>query len=255
MFEKPYELDSQIALRPTGRGQQGSSSMAVVSQIISIDNDFSRLILSLLLLPRTSELHQQLIVAQKWIQIFSRNIMRKTFGQWAAANLRSNTLCSIVIHEDAGTFTHLLQPLLVVEQGKNLYCQLLTSYLLQQLPLVLDSIFENHFSPTSPFHGTSIHDLVVAGQIGLGNNESRLSHRRNLIETTSTAAAHYEIAHCVDVADAMKIVLRVVEGIDLFSLLLIVDTLQPLRGIIPGMVFRRLHQAYTVNDKNVIPPW
>ena len=75
MFEEPYELDSQIAFRPTGRDQQGGSSMAVVIQIISIDNDFSRLILFLILLPSTSELHQQFIIAQKRIQIFSRNII------------------------------------------------------------------------------------------------------------------------------------------------------------------------------------
>ena len=101
MFEEPYELDSQIAFRPTGRGQQRGSSMAVVIQIISIDNDFSRLILFLILLPSTSELLQQLIIAQKRIQIFSSNIIQETVGQWAAVNLRSNTLCSIVIHKSA----------------------------------------------------------------------------------------------------------------------------------------------------------
>ena len=158
-----------------------------------------------------------------------------------------------MIHEGAGTFTHLLQPLLGIEQGKNLYCQLLTFYLLQQHPPVLSSIFEDNFSSTSPFHGASIHYLVVAWQIGLGNNESRLSHCRDLIETPSTATAYYEIAHCVNVTNVMKIVLRIVERIDLLSLLLIVPALQPLRGILPGVVFRSFHQAHTVNDKNVIP--
>ena len=228
--------------------------MAVVIQIVSIDNNFSRLILFLILLPSTSEPHQQLIIAQKRIQIFSRNIIQGAAWQWAAVNLRSNTLCSIVIHEGARTFTHLFQPLLGIEQRKNLHCQLLTFNFLQQHALVLNSIFEDHFSSTSPFHGTSIHYLVVAWQIGLGNNESRLSHCRDLIETPSTAATYYEIAHCVDVANVMKIVLRVVEGIYLLSLLLIVLALQALRGILPGVVFWSFHQPHTVNDKNVIPP-